>query len=699
MYHIFSLLSSVFLKRFFFFVVSFSCNFILFMIQSIQKYNRIIVLETEKKEKLMKKLFLALTAILLFLTTTAYSASAADLWDGEFSYTINDDVTATITGTTKKRGELKIPLTVNGHRVTAIGDYAFADRGNLTGDLVIPEGVRYIGEYAFSDCRGLSGTLVIPDSVEVIRDGAFQFCTELKGTFFIPEGVKEIGDGAFQYCSQLEGELVIPESVTAIGESAFSNCVGLTGRVAIPAGVETIGDFAFESCPLMTAFDVDKANEQYRSIDGVLFDKNATRLISFPTGKKSDCYRIPSGVTEIANRAFYGCFGLTGKLTLPNGIVTIGDSAFQLCNGLTGDLVIPNSVESIGTYAFFSCDHLTGKLVISNRVSVIENGAFERCGGLTGNLEIPNSVTTIGKCAFSDCYSLTGTLVIPESVTEIGIRAFENCYGFTGLIIPSSISKIADLAFQNCFGLTGALVIPEGIETIGDGAFQLCSDLTSLVIPSSVLEIGSKAFYQCGALTDASFYGDVPFVWERDVFRENASDFTIRYLEDKSGWTTPTWQAPDRTIYNTTPIDQTKLKETAVGEFRFTEDPSEAVLLSGAIPVGTTVSTLSESFVTDALSFSDKDGNTLSADAVLKTGDKIQLLSDDGKTVLDEATIVVTADATGDGESNVLDLLTAASLIKSDSGEIRKKLAVDLDGNNRIDAEDLIALIRLMISQ
>ena len=138
------------------------------------------------------------------------------------------------------------------------------------------------------------------------------------------------------------------------------------------------------------------------------------------------------------------------------------------------------------------------------------------------------------------------------------------------------------------------------------------------------------------------------------------------------------------------------LSANASSSLTFAEDGGISYV--SGIPAGTTVSAFAECFSTDALSFVDQNGSALAADAVLKTGDAVKLMSEDGQ-VLDEAIIVVTGDANGDGESDVLDLMAGVLLIASDSGEIWEKLALDLDGNNRIDTDDLTALIRMTVSK
>lgn len=85
----------------------------------------------------------------------------------------------------------------------------------------------------------------------------------------------EVHDG-----SNASGELSIPETVSyngvnytvaSIGEMAFSYCGGLT-VITIPNSVASIGERAFSNSHELTMINVDKDNQYYKSIDGVLFD-------------------------------------------------------------------------------------------------------------------------------------------------------------------------------------------------------------------------------------------------------------------------------------------------------------------------------------------------------------------------------------------------------------------------------------------
>ena len=125
---------------------------------------------------------------------------------------------------------------------------------------------------------------------------------------------------------------------------------------------------------------MEENNQSYCSEDGVLFNKDKTELIQYPSKKADKQYVIPSSVTSIGDNAFYGCSSLT-SIEIPSSVTSIGNGAFSRCSSLTS-IEIPEGVTSI------------------------RNGAFSGCSSLT-SIDIPNSVTSIGASAFSSCSKLT----------------------------------------------------------------------------------------------------------------------------------------------------------------------------------------------------------------------------------------------------------------------------------------------------
>ncbi|MBR1391249.1 MAG: leucine-rich repeat protein [Lachnospiraceae bacterium] len=225
-----------------------------------------------------------------------------------------------------------------------IGDEAFKDCDKLK-SVAMPEGVTSIGDCAFKNCRSLN-SVSIPDSVTYIGNEAFTGCSNL-GSITIPNNVTNIGNQTFAWCSKL-GSITIPNSVISIEDGAFLGCSKLA-NVTIPESVTSIGDSAFSYCTNLDTITVDTKNQNYTSVDGVLFDKAKTTLIAYPARKQNRSYTIPESVNSIEKMAFYQCSNLS-RITISDNVNKIGHSAFRECSSMTS-ITIPKSVSYIGNYA------------------------------------------------------------------------------------------------------------------------------------------------------------------------------------------------------------------------------------------------------------------------------------------------------------------------------------------------------------
>jgi hypothetical protein len=402
--------------------------------------------------------------------------------------------------------------------VTTIGSYAFWGCTSLT-SITIPGSVTSIGSAAFRDCTNLTeinvhtdnlyymslegvlfnkassiliqypagkqGHYAIPDSVTSIGDYAFRRCTSLT-SIIIPGSVQTIGQWAFQGCTSLTS-IALSSGLQTIGIAAFRECTSLTS-ITIPESVTSIGSGAFFDCTKLTEINVHPDNQNYMSLEGVLFNKTGSMLIECPAGKQGH-YAIPDSVTSIGDYAFRGSTSLT-SITMPNSVQIIGDSSFWGCTSLTS-ITIPGSVRSISHYAFARCSSLTeitflglaqpptGVLWLLDTNPDLRGHAYE-----TSNFPEPgqrfNGLMMGGYFYYE--YTITNG--------QATITAYLN---------KASIDVTIPATLNGC-----------PVVAIGDNAFQGCSSLTSLTIPGGVTSIGSSPFAGCDNLYGITFLGLTP---------------------------------------------------------------------------------------------------------------------------------------------------------------------------------------------
>jgi len=209
---------------------------------------------------------------------------------GEWTYTTNEAGEATITGYKGPGGEVAVPAEIDGAPVRHIGDGVFANPGPL------PEGVP--AEAAAPQLAAVK----LPDGLTTIGGMAFLHAEQLTD-LVIPDSVTAIGQSAFVSCVNVTN-LTLGNGLQSIGEAAFTGLAKLA-NVSLPAGATNIASGAFASCSALTNIAVSTDNPAYKSVDGVLFDKEGKTLVQFPAGK-SDSYTVPDTVTAVAPGAFEG---------------------------------------------------------------------------------------------------------------------------------------------------------------------------------------------------------------------------------------------------------------------------------------------------------------------------------------------------------------------------------------------------------
>ena len=289
--------------------------------------------------------------------------------------------------------------------------------------IAVGSGVTYIGAGAFAGLVNVT-SVSLPDGLETINGTVFEYCIGLT-SIDIPDSVRFVGGYAFGDCHNLS-TIDLGNGVSTIGNGAFYYCESLKS-IDIPASVDSIYMAPFENCTSLETINVDSNNSYFKSISGVLVDKDVTEVIAYPAAKTAGSCTVPNTVEKICNSAFAGNPYLR-TVKLSSSLKEIDSRAFMNCSGLTS-ITIPGSVESIGFYAFAYCDSLK-EAVVPKSVSLLKGGAFAYCESLEMVMIMNDSCVMDGDedmiCNKSAVY--TGSIVGYKGSTA---QSYAEKYGYT----------------------------------------------------------------------------------------------------------------------------------------------------------------------------------------------------------------------------------------------------------------------------
>lgn len=245
--------------------------------------------------------------------------------------------------------------------LVAIETRAFAKCSSLMTEISLPQSLEYIGEDAFQ-YAAISGNLVLPDGLKSIEKFAFFCCDNLTGSLTVPSGVTMISENTFYGCG-FSGTLTLPAGLVEIKHNAFYS-TSFKGELIIPSSVIAIGDNAFSA----TLFN------------GNLF--------------------LPLDLISLGKGTFSNCWRLSGVVEIPSNIVAIPSSLFSGCTGLEG-VVLHKDVEVVGASAFSGCTGLYSIVSKAKNPPVINANSFNGVAKDNFTVEVPEASVNLYKNASS----------------------------------------------------------------------------------------------------------------------------------------------------------------------------------------------------------------------------------------------------------------------------------------------------------
>ena len=407
----------------------------------------------------------------------------------------------------------------------------------------------------------------------------------------IPEEIEGKKVGVIGHIAFLSNSIEIvniPNTVTVLSYECFFRCGNLR-EINIPESVSEIGGVPVTECPSVEKINVSEKNNYYRSVDGVLFSKDMSQLIYYPSNKAGDSYKVPDEVKEFSPCADNGAFNYNQNLksvtlnaninlsswnfprssfayaskleaiyvdsknpylTSDNGILYSKDKTILVsypANRSQTRYVMPDNVRRMSENAFYGAKNLK-EIQLSKKLEIRVYGVqfFLGCRNLE-SISIPESN--------NDFYTVDGVLFrkrdfdgldnpslisypqnkkdskyeVPTTVKSIGVSAFEGNTNLSTVIIPDNVEEINGSAFMDCT-LLSKVVLPSNLKEITYWTFNNCSSLTDIDIPASVTTVGVSAFLNCSSLKNVTIPSNVTkIVFYAFGYSSDISDRNVDY--------------------------------------------------------------------------------------------------------------------------------------------------------------------------
>ena len=341
----------------------------------------------------------------------------------------------------------------NNYQVTSIADNAFGELinnkytplpsiSNLT-NLTLNEGLESIGQNAFWNATNLTGNLTMPSTLKTIGNNAFNSTSITSLT--LNEGLEKIETQSFYNIKTLTSHLTMPSTLKSLGWGSFMNS-SITG-LTLNEGLESIGSQAFYNTKDLTGHLILPGT--VKTMGGAIFEgSNISKLT------------LKEGLKNLGNSAFSNTANLNTDIILPSTMKSIGGSAFN--SSAITNIALNEGLESIGQAAFHNTFNLKSSIIMPSTLKSIGSSAFS--GSAITDITLNEGLDRIEISAFGGTTNLTN-IVMPSTIKSIGVQAF-NGSGIKSIILNEGLEIIDNLAFENATNLK-AITIPLTVNYIG----------------------------------------------------------------------------------------------------------------------------------------------------------------------------------------------------------------------------------------
>lgn len=328
--------------------------------------------------------------------------------------------------------------------------------------------------------------------------------------------------------------VTMPNTIVRIEANAFKD--GNITSITIPQSVTEIQSGAFGQMSHLTAINVDAANPNFRSDNGVLIEKKDSKewVAAYPLARPDAEYTVPEGVYGVYTNAFQRASYLT-KITLPASLKESPSTAEF--NGYTSAQNLREIAVAAGNTAFKSVDGVLlsadGKKLIAypngKAGSPSTNPAYQ---GVTGQpnasvYKVPDGVESIDQAAFAQVNGLTAIEL--NGVKKLAKGAFDKAVKLRNVLLGPSVDTIEDGAFGGNNDLAAFDVDPANPNYTADNGVIYTKNKEELVLfPAgkageyttlpTTKKIRNRAFYYAQKVTKVTFNSNLEII-DNDAFQ------------------------------------------------------------------------------------------------------------------------------------------------------------------------------------
>ncbi len=347
----------------------------------------------------------------------------------------------------------------------------------------------------------------------IIKAGVVTSCFESKEKIVVPEGVRELAPCLF-WDNQIIKEVVLPDSLENISGDTFYNCSNLE-KVNIPKNVKYMGNNPFAGCRKVR---ITNESKYFNLVDGVLYNRDFTRLIYYPISKKEDKYEINSKCKIIGKHSFYLCDNLK-QIIIPESIIKLENNPFSGCSHL--DIENHSKYYHIVDKVIYDRDYEsvigcinsinTDELVLRDVKRICRN-SFWNCKGIR-KVVLPETLESIGYNPFVGCsniefFSNSENYVVYNNALYTKDKSKLICYpakyAVGEMSLPEEVIALERGAFSGCDKMTNINL--HNVSIISKTCFTNCNSLTSVYLEDIVSYVGEWAFAHCNNLKEVSLH-------------------------------------------------------------------------------------------------------------------------------------------------------------------------------------------------